>query len=244
MANFQTHLAASTILGIGYGGIAYSMGRLPGPTCLLAAGFCSVAGMLPDVDSGPGRPLHEITAFLAAMAPAMLFARFQRPGVSLEAMVLIAATGYLAIRFGVAELLKLCTVHRGMCHSLPAAAICGQACFLLFSSDKPLLCWLIAGGAALGYLSHLLLDEIYSVQWDGRVKKSFGSALKLFGHSRAATTFTYVCMFGLAFLMFKEPQLVRQLQAGKTKQVVKELKQDLHLETPGADQAQRVQKTR
>ena len=56
----------------------------------------------------------------------MLFARFQRPGVSLEAMVLIAATGYLAIRFGVAELLKLCTVHRDIataCRSIVRAGL-------------------------------------------------------------------------------------------------------------------------
>ena len=42
----------------------------------------------------------------------------------------------------------------------------------------------MAGGVALGFLSHLVLDEMYSVQWDGvrvKLKRSAGSALKFFG---------------------------------------------------------------
>jgi hypothetical protein len=240
MANFQTHLAASTVLGIGYGGVAYGVYHLPGPTCVLAAGLCSVAGMLPDVDSGPGRPLREITTFLAAVVPAMLYARFQRLGVSAETIILIAAAIYAAIRFGLAEVLKRSTIHRGMFHSLPTAAICGLAGFLVFSSDETLLRWFIAGGVALGFLSHLLLDEIYSIQWDGsaRLKKSFGTALKLFGHGWGANLLTYACLSVLAFVAIKEPALVAQLQAGKTRKVVRELKQDLHLAAPRVKQAQ------
>ena len=42
----------------------------------------------------------------------------------------------------------------------------------------------MAGAVALGFLSHLVLDEVYSVQWDGtriKLKKSSGSALKFLG---------------------------------------------------------------
>jgi membrane-bound metal-dependent hydrolase YbcI (DUF457 family) len=245
MANFQTHLATSTVLGVGYGAAAYYGWHLPGSTCVLAAGFCSVSGMLPDIDSGPGRPLHEITSCLAAMVPALLYARFHRLGISIEHMILAAAAIYIAIRFGLTELMKLFTAHRGMFHSLPAAAIWGELCFLLFFADEYRLRCLIAGGAVLGYLSHLLLDEIYSVQLDGgaRVKKSFGTALKLFGNGFGATALTYVCLFALSFLIIRDPALAAQTPTEKPQRVAQEQSRDLPVAAIRTDQANRNGKT-
>ncbi|HZQ38173.1 MAG TPA: metal-dependent hydrolase, partial [Dehalococcoidia bacterium] len=51
--------------------------------------------------------------------------------------------------------------------------------------------WLAAGFMGAGFLTHLILDEIYSVDvMDTRIKSSFGTALKLvdakhWGHSSA-----------------------------------------------------------
>ncbi len=168
MANFQTHLTASTILGIGYGGVAYQMYGVPPAASLLAASLCAVSGMLPDIDSGPGRPLREITTLMAAVVPTMLFGRLQHFGLSQEWIILIGAAIYVAIRFGLAAFLRHYTVHRGMYHSFPAAAIFGELTFLLVYSESVVLRLFIAGGVVAGFLSHLLLDEIYSVQWDGR----------------------------------------------------------------------------
>ena len=167
MANFQTHLAASTLLGVGYGGAAYACYGVPASTSILAAGLCSVSGMLPDIDSGPGRPLREITTFMAAVVPAMLVRRFEHLGMSPESVILTAAAIYAVIRFGFSWLLRHFTVHRGMFHSLPAAAIFGALVFLLAYNDNTMLRCFTAGSVVLGYLSHLILDEIYSVQWDG-----------------------------------------------------------------------------
>ena len=51
-------------------------------TALFGAGFCSLSGMLPDIDSGPGRPVREITTFMAAVIPTMLLGRLFHVGVS------------------------------------------------------------------------------------------------------------------------------------------------------------------
>ena len=59
MPGFKVHITASTALGIGYGVGAATLYDVPIPTAALATTLCSVAGMLPDLDSGPGRPLHE-----------------------------------------------------------------------------------------------------------------------------------------------------------------------------------------
>lgn len=183
MANFRTHITVSTVAGVGYGAAAFALYDVPAPVCVLAGGLCGVSGMLPDLDSGPGVPLRESLAFAAAVVSTMLADRFQNFGWTMDAVILAGAFVYLAIRFGAAELLKRYTVHRGMFHSIPAAIIFGEIAYLLASGDLPIRLYK-AGAVVLGYLIHLVLDEMYSIDYvRGRmqVKKSFGSALKLFG---------------------------------------------------------------
>src|SRR3972149_3606964 len=185
MAGFKTHIAFSSILGAGYGTAAYFLYDVPWPSCVLAGGLCGVSGMLPDLDSGPGTPLRESMAFAAAVVPVMLIHRLQQRALSTEMFIIIVAGLYLLIRFGGMALLKLFTEHRGMFHSLPAAAIFGEVAYLLASGDTHLRLYK-AGAVVLGFLSHLFLDEVYSFEWSrGRLhlKNSFGTALKLIGHS-------------------------------------------------------------
>ena len=208
MAGFKTHITVSSLLGAGYGGAAYFVYGVPGPTCLLAGGLCGVSGMLPDIDSDSGTPVHESMAFAAAVVPMMLIHRFQHWGLSHELIVLAGAGVYLLIRFGRAALGKRFTVHRGMFHSLPAAVIFGEIAFLLASGDDWRLRAYKAGGVVVGFLSHLVLDEIYSIQWSrGRLKNSFGTAVKLFGQGWLLNLATYAGLALLAAAIFFEPQL-------------------------------------
>jgi hypothetical protein len=234
MANFQTHLTGSTVLGIGYGAAAYGFYGVPAPTCILAAGLCSVSGMLPDIDSGPGRPLKEITTFMAAVVPAMMVRRFEHLGMSPESVILTAAVIYALIRFGLHWLLKRYTVHRGMFHSLPTAAIFGEVAFLLAYNDDTAMRWFTAGGVVLGFLSHLLLDEIYSVQWNGtpRLKKSFGTALKLFGEGWGANLFAYAQVLVLTLAVVKDPGLMQNLHGGQVRQWIQQVAHDLPVQWP------------
>ncbi len=121
MAGFKTHITTSTILGIAGGAGSYGFYHIPAPTCVLAAGLCGVSGMLPDLDSGPGRPLRESMAFAAAVVPMAMVDRFKAMGLGLEEIILIGGAMYLFIRFGLAALLRHYSVHRGMFHSFPAS---------------------------------------------------------------------------------------------------------------------------
>ena len=234
MADYKTHLTASTIVGLGYGGLACGLGGMPLSSCVLAAGLCGASGMLPDIDSGPGRPLREITSFLAVAIPAMLFGRLQHYELSQSWIILVGVAVYLTIRFGLAELLRRYTVHRGMFHSFVAAAIFGELTYLLLYDDSNAVRWLIAGGVVLGFLSHLCLDEIYSVQWDGRlrVKKSFGTALKVFAHGWWPNVSAYGKFALLTFLVISEPSFVEKVHNGQAGEVVQDLKQDLKTRLP------------
>jgi membrane-bound metal-dependent hydrolase YbcI (DUF457 family) len=208
MAGFKTHITVSSVLGVGYGGAACWMYGVPWPACVLAGGLCGVSGMLPDIDSDSGTPLRESMAFAAAVVPMMLLHRFQQMGLSHELIILAGAAIYLLIRFGAAALLKRYTVHRGMFHSLPAAVVFGEIAFLLASGDDLRLRTYKAGAVVLGYLSHLVLDEVYSVEWRRgrlRLKHSFGTALKLFGQSRWASLSVYAKLAVLSAAILFEP---------------------------------------
>jgi len=208
MADFKTHIAASSVLGIAYGGVAHAFFDVPLSTSLLAGGLCSVSGMLPDVDSDSGRPLQESLAFAAAVVPMMMADRFRQFGWSPESIVLAGALVYVFVRFGLGELLRRYTVHRGMFHSLPAAVIFGELAFLLTSGSELRLRLYKAGAVVLGYVAHLVLDELYGIEWRRgrlRLKKSFGTGLKMFSHKWCPNVSTYVKLALLTYIVLYEP---------------------------------------
>ena len=184
MPGFRAHIIGSSIMGAGYGAAAWYLGGMPPMTAALGAGLCAASGMLPDLDSGEGVPLKETVGVAAAIIPMLMIQRFQQWGLPLEGMILAAAAIYATVRFGLAWLLENYSKHRGMLHSVPAAAIAGQITFLAFVSTEPLHRYFIAGAVVLGFLSHLVLDEIWAVRqglFGPKVKKSFGTALKFAG---------------------------------------------------------------
>lgn len=216
MADFKTHLTTSSFMGIAYGGVAHAFFDVPLPTSVLAGGLCAVSGMLPDIDSGSGKPLRESLAFAAAVIPMMLADRLKQldNDMSPEWIILIGAFVYLMVRFGLAEMLKKYTVHRGMFHSLPAAIIFGEVAFLLASGSVELRFYK-AGAVVIGYISHLMLDELYSIEWRRgrlRLKKSFGTAMKVYSHKWWANTSTYMKLGLLSYIVLYEPGWMEKLQ--------------------------------
>jgi membrane-bound metal-dependent hydrolase YbcI (DUF457 family) len=213
---FREHITGSTIVGIGYGAAAWCVGDIPPVTCGLAAGLCAVAGMLPDLDSGPGVPLRESVAFAAAVVPVMVFPRLEQIGIPMEGTILICTVLYLAIRFGLSWLLKKYSVHRGMFHSLPAAAIAGLAAFLVFGAEQPLHRYFVASAVVLGFITHLVLDEIWSVRlglFGPKVKKSFGTAMKFLGTETSANLITYLLLAMLAALAANDAAVTEKTAA-------------------------------
>lgn len=209
MPGFRTHISFSTAAGIGYavwGGVYYD---LPIATCALAGGLCAIGGILPDLDSDSGTPSRETIGFAAAVTPMLVFNKLQVYGLTIEQMVLFGAPMYLLIRFGLGTIFKHANVHRGMFHSIPAAIIAGLIGYLVCDSGVHLVHNYKAFAVGLGYLIHLILDEIWSVEVRGgstRLKKSFGTALKFFGQNTSSTMLTY-CMLCLLMMFAANEQL-------------------------------------
>ncbi len=133
-------------------------------------------------------------SFVSVIIPMLMLDRFHALGLEPVHMVFIAGVMYVIIRFGVGGLFRRYTKHRGMWHSIPAAMIAGLATFLVANSGDFEIRLFKSWAVVIGFVSHLLLDEIYAVDWQGRrirVKKSFGTALKFFSKSRWANVVTY-----------------------------------------------------
>lgn len=233
MADFRTHIATSGVIGVGYGTAGFFLIEdLPLTTSVLAGCLCCVSGMLPDLDSDSGIPLRESVAFTAAVVPMFMVERFSRLLHSPEAIVLFSALIYLLIRFVLSRMLKNFTVHRGMFHSLPAAIIAAQLGFLVCASGTLEARFFKAGAIFVGYMTHLILDEIWSLEWyRGRLtpKKSFGTAVKLWGRSHWANALAYTQMALLTYVVINDSHWMEQLtpQAQQWHQYASEFQETL-----------------
>ena len=211
MAAFKQHVTFSSILGVGYA-VVLTRGGEDWVVSILAGALCGFAGMLPDLDSPSGKPVREVFGLAAILVPLLLARRLRRLGLDPEQIVLSAAVLYIFIRFGLAWLLARVSVHRGMFHSIPAALIAAEIVFLMDHGSDSSGRWILAGGMLLGYLSHLVLDELSSVDATGlvpRLNQAAGSALKFFSRSIPATALTWLLLGVLTYCAGVEQGYVR-----------------------------------
>ncbi len=183
MANFQTHLnvgivmSAATTLGLQSFGLVQSDQVLP-------YFVLGVSGsLLPDIDSARSTPVTVLFNLLGiGLAFVMTLPLIHR--FPLLELFLIWVGVYLCVRYGFFRIFSRLTVHRGIWHSWLATV----AIMLLATNlaawvwrEPPQSAWIAGLITGLGYLTHLGLDEIYSVDlFNRRMKRSFGTALKLF----------------------------------------------------------------
>lgn len=216
MADFNTHVfGAAAIVSLGATcctkllSLSMSEGLL-----LMLTGM--VGGLLPDIDlkrSQPSRALFSALGIVSALT--WLFANLPvYTGLELWIGTIIV---YLVVRFPVWRLFHSMTTHRGALHSLVAAATAGLVmCALAWQQMQAsaLQSWLLGIFLTLGYLIHLILDELYSVDFAGvRIKRSFGSAIKLLDFQRLpASCLVLFIAFFASFWIAPWQEAVVQLQ--------------------------------
>lgn len=213
MAQHQSHITFSIIVGIGYALLGISVFQIFPEHALLASVIIVIAGMLPDVDAGGGAPARELGGLIAAISPLAViefFPGLKAGGIARIALVVICC--YFITRMIVVRVLQKFTVHRGIIHSIPAAIITGEVVYLLFWD----LYWqdrlYLATGAFVGFFSHLFLDASTNLDLIGRAlgkgeKKP--AALKLRGKSLGATLAMYASVIVLGWFVVQDvyPQL-------------------------------------
>lgn len=213
MANFATHLyggaLVSSVASLGL----YSSG-LAGPEQTQTCFFLGVAGgLLPDIDSGASKPVRGAFTLLAiSLAFATAFALVGR--LPLLDLTLVWGGTFLLVRYLVLEAFARLTVHRGAWHSCLAVVLVGLVSAnaahhgLGMSAGES---WAAGGFVALGYLTHLCLDELASVDLlNHRVRRSFGTALKPF--SLAAPRASLAMLVSVLVLAYLAPSLAPVLE--------------------------------
>lgn len=214
MADFQTHVTFSSLLGGGYAAAGLMAGVDPA-TAFVAGGLCGLSGMLPDIDSDSGVPRRESMGFIAGVAPMLLVDRFRQVGMSYDQMVLTTAAMYFFIRFVASHLIGRFSVHRGMFHSIPAALTFAGLAFLITGTTDLTLRYFKSAAVFLGVMSHLILDEVYSIDTRGltpKFKKSFGTAVKLWGKEPWANVSAYAKLAAVVAAIGMEPAVIDRIE--------------------------------
>lgn len=202
LANFKTHIWWGGILGIGVLVAGLLSSIISGAeTMIWIFAAVLVGSFLPDLDVDEGVPFQILFGLLAAGLAGAVFLNFYQEGTrDLKVLILLPVLAFVIVRFVVGRIFERFTHHRGMFHSIPAAALAGiLTCWALnFFEINPRLCTFAGLAVGIGYLGHLVLDEIYStVNFHGlkfSPKKSLGSALKFWSSSRIATVFVYILL--------------------------------------------------
>ena len=215
MAAFREHVIFSSGLGFAYGATAWLGFGFTPVQASLSAVMTGVAGMLPDLDLDHGRPAQELFGLLAGVAPLLLVGRVlqwlhlpsDREMVMLGMVVL-----YVLIRYVLSRVIPYLSVHRGMFHSIPALLIAAELAYLTYPTNVIRVKLLVGAGVAIGFFSHLLLDEIYSVEFNGikvGLKKSSGTAIKMFGEAFLPNVLSFALAGTLTYATLMDAGLIR-----------------------------------
>lgn len=201
MANFNTHISVAFLASGVAGLLAYKAGMITAPQFLLCTIVGTLGGLLPDIDldhSVPAQVGFHVVSLLVAFA-VVIYWSSQSSIVGLMGLWLMT---YAVMRWGVIKLFNQLTVHRGMVHSLPYMAVLAIGLVdISFYGMKygAVLSWFLGLFLFFGSIVHLLLDEVYSVNVFGlRLKKSFGTALKVFTRKQLGW---YVGLYALLAVM-------------------------------------------
>lgn len=187
MANFGTHISVAAGSGglLALGGWHFGLWTpwQAGPLMLLV----TLGGILPDIDSDHSHSVRLVFGLLAFMSTAM-GAWYLQSQLPFGHWLLASGAIYIAVRYLLAPSFKRFSVHRGIWHSLLAAiffAWTGSTLSYAVFRQPSELAWTQGLALLVGCLVHLTLDELYSVDLEGaRLKRSFGTALKLFDYDR------------------------------------------------------------
>ncbi len=224
MANFNTHLAVAAVGSGMLATLCLQVGFVDAKDALLLASVGVIGGILPDIDlhySHPSRILFSLLGIVVAF----LWIFSAENHLSIIELWGAGLGIYLFVRFPIWALFQNFTVHRGSIHSIATALL---FCFVTsaisfhFFNKSPFISWLLGLFIFLGFILHLVLDEIYSVDFMGhRLKRSFGTALKLFDFKERISSIVIVVLsMTVWFFTPDASQFIDTLTSPETYQVI------------------------
>jgi hypothetical protein len=223
MANFNTHLNTAVITTGLVSTALLSAQHINLNTALWLWFLGSIGGLLPDIDSDNSSSLDTIFNILA-FSTVLLVIRYITQHLSNEIsfieMVLLPLVVYSMMRYVVRPIFEKITVHRGSCHSILFVIFIALSTVQITwqINDKTIThaainAWLSGGFILMGGLIHLLLDEVYSVDFSNvKIKRSFGTAIKVAQFdNKIITIFTIVAIIALIYNAPPRDNIIKEL---------------------------------
>jgi len=228
MADFKTHLGSGAGVSVFVATLVYGAGMAAPNDVILYFCLGSIGGILPDIDSDNSVALKNLFNFLAILSAFLSIFRYLEH-YSIVEMLIIWCLIYFTIRYLVLKIFMYFTSHRGIFHSIPCGIffcfLTSTICFYVFNMDS-ITSWTSGFFVLIGYLTHLILDEIWSIKLStGTIKMSFGSAFKIISISN---WYYYVTLFFLiAVLYYIAPKPDEFLLRFKDGEVLQSIKNNL-----------------
>ncbi|HWK40235.1 MAG TPA: metal-dependent hydrolase [Hyphomicrobium sp.] len=208
MANFPTHIVVGTIVAGSLATLTLAADVIAPENLVAVTMAGSLGSVLPDIDLKDSRPSRALFAGLAVFFSFALLFQFA-PQLSIAEMWILWLGSLLFVRYGLHTVFHRLTNHRGIWHSWIAGLACAFATVIIFYYvfDRPDgVAWLAGGFLLIGFLTHLILDEIYSVDVLGNyIKRSFGTAFKPFDRRNPAGSAAMAAV--AAALLFLTPSI-------------------------------------
>lgn len=199
MASFRAHFSFGILLGVAAVAAIVSFALADSSSFFVAVFVAAViGGIMPDMDSDSGIPFHVTFGVLSCIAGSLALIHVMQTAPRDYQLLIGWPIGAMFLVWVVAgAIFKKITRHRGMVHSIPAALLSGLMTFIIAQKygfvEKD--AFFLALALTIGYLGHLVLDEIYAaVNFHGVPfipNKAFGSALKFLSHSHLINALVY-----------------------------------------------------
>ena len=204
MADFATHLGWGAV-GAGLAASAtYAAGVVPAAEIMTLTTAGVAGSVLPDIDLEKAVPSRMLFTGLGLVLAFIALFNF-RATYSISELWLIWMGVFVLIRYGAYHIFHRTAAHRGIFHSLLAGLF-----FMAFTAAvlshglhrEAVVAWMAGLFVLLGYLIHLVLDEVYAVDFTGgHIKRSFGTALKLFEYKSAVPSLAMLGALAMVFLV-------------------------------------------
>ena len=187
MAGYKAHMAFGMVTAAGWTFIVITVSLVSVWFLPLIFVATVVGAFLPDLDSDTSAPLKILLIIFSVLGSAVAgWIVFNQEDSSWLRLGGISAFSGLFIYYGIGGIFKKLTNHRGIFHSIPAVVLSAMLTLTLLNQiDLDLnIKMMVSLGVGLGYLCHLILDELNSTVNLGGIpfipNKSIGTALKLY----------------------------------------------------------------
>ncbi|MFK5977032.1 MAG: metal-dependent hydrolase [Sulfurovum sp.] len=192
MALFIQHVNVSVIASGVIIVPLHSAGMLSSGESMLVLGLGVIGGMLPDLDANNSTPTGIMFRLSSIFLPLLILLSIHQT-LPILYIILIWGVASFALNYILFEIFLKLTTHRGIFHTIPMGVLFGEVTILISQNLAGMSATFssIAGFFVFfGFLSHLILDEIYSIDFKAmKLKSSLGTAFKFYDTNNGIGTF-------------------------------------------------------